>query len=220
MIVFISLSILIFAVVGLVLWQVIKHDHTMRRYGVLAGVMLLAPVTFGIYVLIGSPASIYAEQTAPPSMAQSGITEEDINNMVARLEERLQGDTDDVDGLAMLARSYRVKGDLAKSLETYARLVALEPNNVLWLIDMIDISTSVQDGYVDDVAKGWVERGLVIDPQNPNLLWMAGLAAVQRQDTVQAQSYWQQLLPLLEGKPQQAELQALLNELSKIEMSK
>ncbi len=146
-----------------------------------------------------------------------GITADDINNMVARLEERLKGDTDDVEGLAMLARSYRVKGDLAKSLETYGRLVALEPENIQWRINMIDISTSAQEGFVDDVALSWIEQGLVIAPENPNLLWLAGLAFVQRQDIELAHGYWQKLLPLLEGKPQQTELQVLLNELTRID---
>jgi cytochrome c-type biogenesis protein CcmH/NrfG len=109
-----------------------------------------------------------------------GITADDINNMVARLEERLKGDTDDVEGLAMLARSYRVKGEFAKSLETYGRLVALEPENIQWRINMIDISTTAQEGFVDDVAFSWIEQGLKIDSQNPNLLWLAGLAKVQR----------------------------------------
>ncbi len=51
MIGFISLSVLMFVIVALVFWQVIKHDNTMRRYGVLAGVLLLAPATFGLTFL-------------------------------------------------------------------------------------------------------------------------------------------------------------------------
>jgi cytochrome c-type biogenesis protein CcmH len=217
MIGFISLSILMFVIVALVFWQVIKHDKTMRRYGAIAGILLLAPATFGIYLVIGAPAAINPKQPSGAPMMAEGITADDINNMVARLEDRLKGDTDDVEGLAMLARSYRVKGDLAKSLETYGRLVALEPNNVQWRINMIDISTSAQEGFVDDVAFSWIEQALEIEPKNPNLLWLAGLAAVQRQQVEQARSYWQKLLPLLEGKSQQAELQVLLNELIKLE---
>jgi cytochrome c-type biogenesis protein CcmH len=82
---------------------------------------------------------------------------------------------------------------------------------------MIDISTSAQEGFVDDVAFSWIEQALEIDPQNPNLLWLAGLAKVQRQQVEQAKLYWQQLLPLLDGKPQQTELQVLLNELDRLD---
>jgi cytochrome c-type biogenesis protein CcmH len=217
MIEFVSLSILMFVIVGLVFWQVIKRDNTMRRYGVAASLLLLAPATFGIYLVIGSPAAINPKQPTVAPMMAEGITADDINNMVARLEERLKGDTDDVEGLAMLARSYRVKGELAKSLETYGRLVALEPGNIEWRINMIDISTSAQEGFVDDVAFSWIEQALEIDPQNPNLLWLAGLAKVQRQQVEQAKLYWQQLLPLLDGKPQQTELQVLLNELDRLD---
>lgn len=217
---FLILSILMFVIIVGVFWRVIKHDNTMRRYGVLAGLFALAPLCFGIYVYIGSPTSIDPKPVSKPPMMAGGVTAEDINNMVARLEERLKGNTDDVEGLAMLARSYRVKGDFAKSLETYGRLVVLEPQNIEWRIHMIDISTSAQEGYVDDIAFGWVEEALLIDPQNPNLLWLAGLAKVQRQQVDQAQSYWQQLLPLLEGKQQQKELQVLLNELTRIDQQK
>jgi cytochrome c-type biogenesis protein CcmH len=217
MIGFVSLSILMFVIVALVFWQVIKHDNTMRRYGVAASILLLAPVTFGIYLVIGSPVAINPKQPTGAPMMAEGITADDINNMVARLEERLKGETDDVQGLAMLARSYRVKGELAKSLETYGRLVALEPSNIEWRINMIDISTSAQEGFVDDVAFSWIEQALDIEPQNANLLWLAGLAKVQRQQIEQAKLYWQQLLPLLEGQPQQTELQVLLNELDRLD---
>jgi cytochrome c-type biogenesis protein CcmH/NrfG len=95
--------------------------------------------------------------------------------------------------------------------------VALEPSNIEWRINMIDISTSAQEGFVDDVAFSWIEQALVIEPQNANLLWLAGLAKVQRQQIEQAKLYWQQLLPLLEGQPQQTELQVLLNELDRLD---
>jgi cytochrome c-type biogenesis protein CcmH/NrfG len=95
--------------------------------------------------------------------------------------------------------------------------VALEPSNIEWRINMIDISTSAQEGFVDDVAFSWIEQALDIEPQNANLLWLAGLAKVQRQQIEQAKLYWQQLLPLLEGQPQQTELQVLLNELDRLD---
>jgi cytochrome c-type biogenesis protein CcmH len=46
-----------------------------------------------------------------------------------------------------------------------------------------------------------VKRGLEISPQDPTGLWLAGLAAEQRQDYKSAHAAWTQLLPLIQNDP-------------------
>ena len=46
-----------------------------------------------------------------------------------------------------------------------------------------------------------VKRGLEISPQDPTGLWLAGLAAEQRQDYKSAHASWTRLLPLIQNDP-------------------
>jgi cytochrome c-type biogenesis protein CcmH/NrfG len=212
MILFISLSLLLFLLLVSVLWWQVRHEQSGQRYVVIVGLMSLAPITFAVYSMIGSPSHIGPQQVITPPMA-AGVTAEDINNMVARLEQRLQGDTDDVDGLAMLARSYRVRGEFEKSIDTYQRLVTLQPENIEWLMSMVDIRIDTNKGSVDDDAVQWLQQAVAIQPTLPNVLWLLGLSQAQRGNNAQAEQYWLSLLPLLEGTEQQQELKLILDQL-------
>ena len=49
-----------------------------------------------------------------------------------------------------------------------------------------------------------IKRGLKMSPMFPNGLWLAGMAAEQRQDYRAAHDYWTRLLPLIEDNPDSA----------------
>ena len=56
-----------------------------------------------------------------------------------------------------------------------------------------------------------VQRGLELAPRFPNGLWLAGMAAEQRQDYKAAHRYWSLLLPLIADNPASSrEVQGLL----------
>jgi cytochrome c-type biogenesis protein CcmH len=65
-----------------------------------------------------------------------------------------------------------------------------------------------------------VEKGLQLAPRFPSGLWLAGMAAEQRQDFAAAHRYWSTLLPMLEENPESAnEVRNLLAALEQREPS-
>jgi cytochrome c-type biogenesis protein CcmH len=210
---FVSLSVLFWLLIAAVLYQRLYRTKKTEQVPVIISVVLLIPLTVMLYLAIGSPAFIEpaVRQAEPPMM----VTQQDIDRMIAGLEQRLAGDTEDVEGLAMLARSYKVKGQYQQSIDTYQRLLALQPDNIDVMLSLIEVLVTVDGDKVSGKALELVERILTLNQNQPQALWLAGLAAAQRQQRQAALAFWQRLLPLLEGQPQQQDLTILIEQLVK-----
>lgn len=83
-------------------------------------------------------AAVSAEASGPQSHATGGGTMEAVTE---RLASRLQQQPDDVDGWAMLARSYSVLGRPADAVQAWQRALALRPGDA-----------TLQAGYADALA--------------------------------------------------------------------
>jgi len=85
------------------------------------------------------------------------------------------------------------------------------PNEPGILFALADAMAMRNDGDLQGEPEALVQRGLKMAPRFPNGLWLAGMAAQQRQDFATAHRYWSLLLPLVEDNPQSAqEVRSLL----------
>lgn len=89
-----------------------------------------------------------------------------------------------------------------QSVTAYQRaydLVGEDPGIMLSLADALAMQ---QEGVMTGEPEQLVLRALEISPQEPNGLWLAGLAAEQKQEYRRAHEYWTRLLPLIENDPE------------------
>ncbi|MCL2523989.1 MAG: c-type cytochrome biogenesis protein CcmI [Betaproteobacteria bacterium] len=94
-----------------------------RKTAIALGLLLPLGALLG-YLLLGTPAALDPARTTP---AQGGMTQEQVDGMVARLAERMQSHPDDVQGWLLLARSYEALGrrdDAAKAGASAEQAVA------------------------------------------------------------------------------------------------
>lgn len=117
---------------------------------------------------------------------------EQMSGMVDRLAERLQTDTQDAEGWAMLARSYTVLERHADALRAYEKAVALAPKDADLLADYADALATKNNRQLAGEPMKWVERALKADPRNLKALALAGTHAFDRKDYKAAVKYWQQ----------------------------
>ena len=132
-----------------------------------------------------------------------------IRGMVARLAERLEDESDDLEGWTRLARSYGVLGEAAKSRDAYARAAALAPDDPALLENYAaTIVDAAPDGArVPQEAVAVYRRLAEIDRDNLAALWHVGLAEAQRGNAAEARGLWRRLLALLPpGDPDHAEV--------------
>jgi cytochrome c-type biogenesis protein CcmH len=177
-------------------------------------VMLAIPAaSIALYLVLGEYRVIENPQLAQSAPArQTGAAPQmSLEEMEARVKERLRENPEDVEGWFMLGRAYMAKQQYDAAVTAFQRshdLLADEPGIMFALADALAMQNN---GNLLGEPEQLVMRGLQLAPRFPNGLWLAGMAAEQRQDYRSAHRYWSQLLPLISDNPASArEIQSLL----------
>lgn len=172
----------------------------------LAGLfVLLTALTFGLYYKLGSPQALNAS-TQQLSMADvhkaAGVNSmPSVESMVEGLRQKLEKNPDNLKGWMMLGRSYMVlkRYDLAVDALTHAYSMNSEDPGVL--LFYADALTMQNGGTINDKGFKLIKRALAKAPENPTAMWMAAMAYEAQGDYKTAITYWQKLLPKLQGSP-------------------
>ena len=163
------------------------------------GVLVLALASAG-YMWKGTPALLLGGN--PPDVAESedgaphATSQEQINAMTDKLVAHLKDQPNDVDGWAMLARTYDVMQRHADALKAYEKAVALRKDDAALLADYAD-SLAVNNGNsLDGEPMKQVEKSLKIDPKNLKSLALAGSYAFTKQDYTNAIKLWERMVQI------------------------
>ncbi|MDH3386331.1 MAG: c-type cytochrome biogenesis protein CcmI [Gammaproteobacteria bacterium] len=169
-----------------------------------AVVMLAIPVcsialyfVFGEYRVIENPELV----RAMPQSQTAAAPQMTLDEMETAIKERLRDNPEDAEGWFMLGRTMMAKQRFDEAVTAYRRsndLVANEPGILFALADALAMQNN---GSLQGEPEELVLRGLKLNPRFPNGLWLAGMAAEQRQDFKAAYRYWTQLLPLIADNP-------------------
>ena len=172
-----------------------------------------------IYLIQGNPGAFSPEQT--PVLAQGGgdgeapsheITMDQIQNMVAKLAERLQGNPNDPEGWLMLGRSLAALGRYAESASALERAISIVPDNADLLVDYADVLAMANGESLEGKPSELIARALQLDPNNQKGLWLAGTVAFESGDFSGAIAHWERLLGLVQ--PGSQEAQAMMNNIA------
>ncbi len=142
-----------------------------------------------LYLTLGNPAAI-----DPPQ--QQRFSADDIDRMVSGLAAKLEKEPDNLQGWAMLARSYKAMGRLPEALRAYERAGSLVEGNAELLLDHADTMAASIGGF-DAKTVALIEQALKLDPANPQGLWLRGTAAYAAKQYGKALTDWETLLKLL-----------------------
>jgi cytochrome c-type biogenesis protein CcmH len=133
-----------------------------------------------------------AQSAQPPAARQQAQSAASIDEMVAKLAERLQQQPDDLKGWVMLARSYTILKRYSEAEDAYANALRLGGENANLLADYADATVMANNGRFNDKAGELLTRVLELDPGNLKGLWLAGHWKNQSGDYAAALDYWQQ----------------------------
>ncbi len=154
------------------------------------GIALTVPaLAVAVYLMIGEPDALDPKNIE----GQQGFTQEQVEEMVGSLVQRLEQEPDNAEGWRMLARTYLVLQDFPKAAAAYERLDKLVPNDPDVLADWADVTAAVR-GTVVGEAEALVLRALDAAPTHPKALALAGTAAYQRDDFAAAAALWERIL--------------------------
>ena len=168
-----------------------------------------------LYQLTGTPAALDPNNliNQQASLAPNSAEGQDINQMIATVEQRLQENPNDSQGWAILSRTYMVMERYKDSYNASLKLLELIGESAAVYTQLADASALLAGGVFAGQPSDYIQKALAIDPQYPQALWLAGLDAAQLGNVSQANKYWNTLLPLLANSPeQQQELRNIMQQ--------
>ena len=115
-----------------------------------------------------------------------------LDEMAAQLAERLRSEPDDLQGWAMLARTYNIlrrPDEAARAYENVFRLGGDNDPDIL--ANYVDSSTTVNGGEFTDQGGELLLRALELDPDHLKALWLTGHWKNQSGLYAEAIRYWQ-----------------------------
>ena len=180
-------------------------------------VAILFPISvIALYLILGSTNYLSPED-------QTGTTDTSARSpdaLLAELKLRLEQNPTDREGWAILANAMMSLGEYSQAVGAYEKLYALTGDDVEVLVGYADALAMLEGGTLNDGVTTLLDRALKIDPEQPQALWLAGMAAEARGDLPGALEHWHRLKPALRDNPQaESKLQALIDRVTELAVS-
>ncbi len=133
-----------------------------------------------------------------------------IEDMIKQLEAKLAKDPGNAKGWLMLGRSYIYTNRYADAVRAYAQAETLtDPPDAQVITEYAQAMSMANGNRMSGAPERLVERALKLQPDNPNALWLAGMAAFQKADYKTALKYWE---PLQKVTPADSEQDKILQD--------
>ena len=160
----------------------------------------------GIYFYQGDALKIAEENTKQP------VSQADVEKMVSEFAAKMEKDPTNLQGWAMLARSYRVMGRIPDAIKAYERAGSYINNQPELLDDYADLLAANANGNFSGKPHQLIAQALKLDPNNFLALWLAGSDAFSTNQFALAVQTWEKLVKQLP--PQSEEARAVMNSIA------
>jgi len=187
------------------------------RLTALALLFALPISAWALYTMIGNQAIIpELERVAVAGGGAQPSTPDDmppLEDLVARLEQRLEQQPDDAEGWMMLGRTYFATGEREQAQEALARAYALTPTDPMIVLAYAESIATNNDNQLEGRPAELISEALGLDPENATARWLAAMVAFQRGQFRSAATTWQKLLDGMEPDSDDAvEIRSLIEE--------
>jgi cytochrome c-type biogenesis protein CcmH len=187
---FLIVAALMAAIAASVVAIPLMRERKGRVIGALAA-LLVAGVAAGLYPLWSN-----WDWHAPASAAQQAPSAPDVIAMVAKLEQHLRDDPNDLAGWLMLGRSYSALQRLDDAVSAYERAHQIDAKSAEATLGLGEALSLRAGGEITPPASQLFEEAITLAPNNPKALLYGGFAAATRGDRALARSRWQALKDL------------------------
>jgi len=188
---------------------------------VLIALVVIVPlVSFGLYDLLGSPQ--YLDVAGPGNhtamssntSSPSGAGElPSMEEMITGLQKKTADNPNDPDAWYLLGRLYAATEQFPESVKAYEKLVEVSKRQPTALVVLADSLAMTQGGKLSGRPLSLVMEALEKEPNHTTALWMAGQAAANQKQYTEAIDYWQRAaLGLKDNKEMLGELRSMIDE--------
>lgn len=156
----------------------------------MAGVLAVPLISWGAYLLLGSPGlpslPLQARLQQDPSQAS-------IEELIARAEAYLANNPQDARGWEVLAPIYARLGRFGDAATAYRKIIALEGATAERESALGEAMVGEAGGIVTADAEATFERALELDQGNPRARFYMAMAKAQEGDTAAARALWDEM---------------------------
>lgn len=190
-------------------------SHINRRY-IWALLTSIPIISIALYFTLGNPEMITLQPQTKvagkenPHASSKNKQAGSMQEMVAKLAQRLETEPNNGEGWYMLGRSYLSLGDFtqaANALEKAHQLLGDDPGLLLRYADALTMS---RNGKMSGKPFELVKKALTLRPNDPTGLWLAGMGYEENGEYRKAVQSWQKLLPLLKDEQSQQKVSGLI----------
>ena len=161
---------------------------------VVAMLLTIPLIAIPLYLWLGNPAAL------GPGSSQSAAAHDDsgsmaeLNQMAAKLAEKLEQNPDNVQGWIMLGRTYKMLGRYDEAEQAYLRAGSSANAESALMLERVELALDRNRGRLDGAAQKLLDEVLKKEPGNPRAKFIAGVDAFGRQDYRKAIAYWEALM--------------------------
>lgn len=181
------------------------------RWMVVAVALLVPLIAVPMYLRLGAGDQL-TQVAALPADDDRAAQVRFIADNIGALEARMRAQPDaEPEGWLMLARSYMILQRFADAASAYAEARQRLPESPGLLTDSAEALAYAQDNRLIGEPRALLARALELDPGYPKALWLAGLGALQAEQTDEARALLERLVAQLPpGSEAAAEVNGLL----------
>lgn len=177
-------------------WPLLNQAGSRKSYAI-ALVLSIPLLGLFLYSKVGSMEGISVTGT-PVSQHESvgtGNSDDQILDLTAQLEQRLQENPGDSQGWMLLGRTYKTMQMFDRAESALVNAYELAPDNPLIVVELAEARMFNSGSPVIGAdIQMLLQRALELDPNQQKSLWLMGFAASQSGDDASAVGYWQRLL--------------------------
>ena len=177
-----------------------------EQRGLVAFILIALPAaSIALYGWLGTSEALEEHPAVPVSSDVEHADAGSISEMVEALAARLNENPDDAEGWIMLARSYMAIERYGKAADAYSEARTLVGDEPVLLVDFAEAVTLANNNQMEGLPTQLIERALAVEPTLQKGIWLAGFAAMQRNEPDRAVELWNQLLEQLTPGSREAE---------------
>jgi cytochrome c-type biogenesis protein CcmH len=194
----------------------VKASSSQGQWMAVVLMIMLPVLAAALYWQLGT---FNAIEPTPEMLASNEPTlpnKETIDKMVDGLAEKMQTDPDNAEGWLMLGKSYKYQQQYAKSADAFAHAYKLLGDKPDVMLAYAEVLSFTNDEQITGKSADLVFKALALEPNNPNALWLAGMAKAQAGEFMAAKKLWTQLAAALpQGSEALQETQDLLTKIDR-----
>ncbi len=160
-------------------------------------VLVVPLVSVVIYQRLGAEPTLERIAAGKAALQAAGGGPQALEAMVEKLAEHMRQEPGNVEGWALLGRTYAALSRYPDAVQAYRHAVELSPDNADLLSDYADALVAAGNGSFTDEVGQLLERALAADPRNLKALWLRGHWRYRHGNVPGAIEDWQTVLAAL-----------------------